>query len=128
MENPHSLNWFEIPCVNFERATRFYSTIFNQPLKTISMEVDGKTEYLCMLPRGDKGVGGAVSTDSTLKPSTDGVMLYLNGGNDLGEILNRVEDAGGIVNFPKTLVTKEVGFIGRFIDSEGNLIGLHSEM
>lgn len=53
-------------------------------------------------------------------------MLYLNGGDDLQKILDRVESAGGKITFPKTQITPEIGYMGIIIDSEGNRVGLHS--
>jgi predicted enzyme related to lactoylglutathione lyase len=54
------------------------------------------------------------------------VRVYLNGGEDLGTILNRVVAAGGQVVMPKTHLRDDIGYIGMFSDSEGNVIGLLS--
>ena len=34
--------------------------------------------------------------------------------------------AGGQIIMPKTLIRDDIGYIGMFCDSEGNIIGLHS--
>ena len=60
------------------------------------------------------------------RPHADGVRVYLNGGEDLGPILDRVVAAGGTVVMPKTFLREDIGYIGMFSDSEGNIIGLHS--
>jgi predicted enzyme related to lactoylglutathione lyase len=59
-------------------------------------------------------------------PRTDGVVIYLNGGNDLSTPLSRVEKAGGKVLLNKTFLSNEAGHVAYFKDSEGNRIGLHS--
>ena len=59
-------------------------------------------------------------------PSTQGVVVYLNGGNDLSAALGRVEKAGGKVLLKKTFLSEQAGHIALFKDSEGNKIGLHS--
>jgi predicted enzyme related to lactoylglutathione lyase len=59
-------------------------------------------------------------------PSMQGVVVYLNGGDDLSKILGRVAKAGGKVLLGKTFLSKEAGNIAYFLDSEGNKIGLHS--
>jgi predicted enzyme related to lactoylglutathione lyase len=41
-------------------------------------------------------------------------------------ILSKVEAAGGKVLVPKTEISPEYGFMGVFIDTEGNRVGLHS--
>ena len=61
-----------------------------------------------------------------LKPFNDGVRVYLNGGDDLSAILDRVPDAGGSVSQPKTFLSEQIGYAGAFVDTEGNQVGLHS--
>jgi predicted enzyme related to lactoylglutathione lyase len=56
----------------------------------------------------------------------DGVTIYLNGGDNLQVILDKVEKSGGRILIPKTLHADESGYFATFIDSEGNKIGLHS--
>jgi hypothetical protein len=54
------------------------------------------------------------------------VLVYLDGGNDLQDILNRVESAGGKILLPKTMISEEIGYMAIFLDSEGNKQALHS--
>ena len=58
------------------------------------------------------------------------VLIYLDCGDDLELPLSKIEDAGGKVLLPKTKngANGEFGFIAHFIDSEGNRIGLHSNI
>ena len=115
-----ALNWFEIPATDFERAVKFYNAIFEIELATT--EMGGFP--MGMFPAED-GVGGAVITGEGYVPSVEGSVVYLNGGDDLNGVFNRVEAAGG-----QELVAKmsigENGFIAFFMDSEGNKVGLHS--
>jgi len=68
-----------------------------------------------------------VYAEGFYKPSaTDGPLIYLNGNPDLQIILDRVEAAGGKIIVPKTEINPDYGFMGVFIDTEGNRIGLHS--
>ena len=73
-----------------------------------------------------KGVGGALAHGRGFKPTPDGTKAYLNGGEDLGAVLSRVESAGGKIAVPKMQITPEFGYMGAFIDTEGNWVGLHS--
>ena len=60
------------------------------------------------------------------KPSDKGPLLYLNGGENLQHILDKVEAAGGKIVAEKRQVKPEIGYVAEFIDSEGNKIALHS--
>jgi hypothetical protein len=60
------------------------------------------------------------------QPSESGVLVYLSSGKDLNIILRRVPGAGGEVVVPKTLITREIGYFGVFLDTEGNRLALHS--
>ena len=52
--------------------------------------------------------------------------IYLNGDPDLQSALDKVTDAGGQIIMPKTDIGQGFGFMAFFIDTEGNVIGLHS--
>jgi len=122
----NAISWFEIPSVNLERAQRFYEAIFNVAL----FPLDVANIRMRMFPIDDPetGIGGAVvHAEGFYQPShTDGVLIYLNGNPDVQIILDRVEAAGGKVIVPKTEISPEHGFMGIFMDTEGNRIGLHS--
>ena len=72
------------------------------------------------------GIGGAIVYGEGYIPTKDGVKVYLNAGNDLNVVLNRVEKAGGKVALPKTLVAPDLGYFAMLEDTEGNRISLHS--
>lgn len=115
--------WFEIPANNFERAKAFYENILD--IEIVSYEMGPLKQGL--LPHDDTNlVSGAIVFGSGYEPSETGSVVYLNGGNDLGVVLSKVETAGGSVVMPKTHLSDEIGHIAQFIDSEGNRIGLHS--
>lgn len=71
-------------------------------------------------------VTGVIIKADGYKPSADGVTIYLNGGDNLRVILDKVEKSGGKILIPMTLHADESGCFATFIDSEGNKIGLHS--
>lgn len=118
----NALNWFEIPASDFDRAVKFYSAVLGAKLED-GPSMDGSK--MVFLPASEPGVGGAIAQSEDFKPSQDGTLVYLNGGDDLAVMLDRVEGAGGKVSMPKTSIG-EHGFIGLFIDTEGNRVGLHS--
>lgn len=118
-----SINWFEIPAKNFERAVSFYSALFDTKLEPMPHP---SFKY-AVLP-GDHengGVTGGIVAGEGFEPSDKGPIIYLNGGDDLAGPLAKVEAAGGKVLMPKTGIG-ENGFMAHFLDSEGNRIALHS--
>ena len=119
----NTINWFEIPAVDFDRAKKFYETILACETYQFPMGED----LMACLPMAEGSVGGAIVTAKDFLPSLTGVLIYLNGNDDLNLILNRVEPAGGKVVIPKTLITEEIGYFARFIDTEGNMMALHSQ-
>lgn len=117
----NALNWFEIPATDIERAAKFYGTIFDAQLE-IGEAMPGFK--MAQFP-SEEGVGGAVVQGEGYAPRADGTLVYLNGGEDLGIVLDRVASAGGQVVMPKTSIG-ENGFMAYFVDTEGNKVGLHS--
>jgi predicted enzyme related to lactoylglutathione lyase len=118
----HLINWVEIPVIDMQRAIGFYSNILGIAFN--EMEI-GPVKY-ALFPTNDRFNSGALAQGEYYKPSADGVTIYLDGGNDLGTILSKVRTAGGIVVMEKTFLSAEAGYIGLFIDSEGNRIGLQN--
>lgn len=122
----HAISWFEIPSTDLDRATRFYETIFQLEL----IPLDVAQIRMRMFPIDDPatGIGGAVVyAEGFYSPSnTQGTLIYLNANPDVQTILDRVEAAGGTVVVPKTEISPDYGYMGIFIDTEGNRIGLHS--
>ena len=119
----NAINWFEIPVSDFARAVAFYEQILATKLTPDTSFPDMQ---MALLPYTDPGVGGCLIHYTPLKPNPDGVRIYLNGGDDLQAILDRVTAAGGQIVMPKMFIREDIGYIGAFVDSEGNTIGLHS--
>lgn len=123
MENiNNSLNWFEIPVSDFERARKFYSTIYDFEMPATTM---GESE-LGFFPVQPKHIGGAIIKGPGCVPSQTGSTIYLNGGEDLSIVLQRIVPAGGEILLEKTAIAPESGFYAQFLDSEGNKVALHS--
>jgi predicted enzyme related to lactoylglutathione lyase len=122
----NAISWFEIPTSDLSRAQRFYEKIFDVKLTPL----DTPNIKMRMFPLEDpmNGVGGAIVNSGGFHKAsaTDGPLIYLNGNPDLQTILDRVEKAGGKIAVPKTQISPEHGYMGVFIDTEGNRIGLHS--
>lgn len=120
MEN--LINWFEIPATDFSRAVSFYEAILGLEIK----EAEMFGSKMGFFPTDGTNVSGAIVQGEDYQPSTDGVVAYLNGGNDLQTVLDKVESNNGKVIVPKTQISPEMGYFGMFIDSEGNKMAIHS--
>lgn len=112
--------WVEIPVVDMKRAMTFYEHILQCEMQGISM---GDSEY-AFFPVQEQFNGGALVQGPNRQPSADGVTVYLYGSPDMSILLSRVEQAGGKVIMEKTYTGKTAGYIGMFMDSEGNRIGV----
>lgn len=118
----NTLNWFEIPAIDFARAKTFYATVLDAQIHE-----DPNTQYAYLPSDPQKGgFGGAIASGENFVPSMTGTTVYLDGGNDLSIPLSRVESAGGTIILPKTNIGENRGFIALFIDTEGNKVGFHS--
>jgi predicted enzyme related to lactoylglutathione lyase len=124
MGNP--VNWFEIYTSDYQRAKKFYSTVFKVELTDLPMSEGGGPANYATFPSDMTGPGssGALAKMDMMKPGPGGTMLYFNTEEILTE-QGRVEAAGGKIMKPKTAIG-EYGFIAIIEDTEGNFIGLHS--
>lgn len=122
----NAISWFEIPATDIDRAQQFYESIFQ--IKMNALDVPSMKMRMFPLDDPMKGVGGTlVDSGGFHKPSaTEGPLLYLNGNPDVQIVLSRVEAAGGKIMMPKTEISPEYGYMGVFLDTEGNRIALHS--
>ncbi len=119
----NAVNWFEIPCLDYERAFTFYSTVLGGHVR---MGTFGNAPLLLFdVPfQTGQAVGGSLVIRPDLKPVTEGPVIYLNTFGDIDGALQRVESSGGKVILAKTDLGA-FGYSAIIIDSEGNKIGLH---
>ncbi len=120
------VGWFEIPVTDMERAIKFYSDVFSVELHRNKLgDLD-----MAWFPYDEKGLGcqgSLVYNPEFYKPSDQGSLLYFTPrSGDLAIELGRVEAAGGKVLMPKKQISEDIGYMGLFLDSEGNRIAIHS--
>lgn len=115
------VTWFEIPALDFERCVKFYETVLDVEMHKSE---HGGVKH-AFFPHGGEAVGGAIVQEDYLKPGSEGPLVYLNGGNNLNEVLDKVEPAGGKIVIPRTLIGEEIGYMAQFFDTEGNRFALY---
>ncbi|MEM1138187.1 MAG: VOC family protein [Bacteroidota bacterium] len=115
---------FQIPVSDFERALEFYNTLMGYKLQTMEYQGAKLGIFRCEL---SGGVGGNIIKSEGLIPSSKGTIVYLHTGKDLNPFLTRMALAGGKTIFQKTPLGPDMGFFAIFKDTEGNHVGLYSK-
>lgn len=122
MSVQNKINWFEIAVSDFDRAKRFYESIFE--ISMTATEIHGYK--MAFFPAEPGAVSGAICFGEGYIPSGAGALLYLNANPDLNLVLDRTASSGGRIIVPKTLISEEAGYYAFIVDTEGNRIALHS--
>ncbi len=120
-----TVDWFEIPVSDMDRAIAFYIKVFKVE---INKQKFGGTE-MGWFPFDGKGKGAPgtlIKSGDHYKPSTEGVLVYFSSADVTNE-LNRIEKAGGKILQVKTQISEDHGYMALFLDSEGNRVALHSQ-
>lgn len=112
----------EIPTNDFSRAARFYRAVLNIAIE----EIDMQGTQMGLFPGEGETTSVAIIKGDEYKPTADGTIVYLDAGDDLQVVLDRIEPNGGSVMVTKTMIAPEMGFFAMFTDTEGNKLGLHS--
>lgn len=124
MKKVNTFVWVEIAVNDMNRATQFYETVFDIKLQQVDF---GGLQMAWFPNAGDAhGATGTLIKQESYVPSKEGSLVYFHSENVQIE-LDRVEAAGGSIYQPKTQISEDHGYMGVFIDSEGNRIALHSQ-
>jgi uncharacterized protein len=119
----HSINWFEIPALDLDRAYHFYHTVLGCHVRKGTFGNGDLILFDVPFTTGE-AVGGSIVVRPDLIPTKDGPIIFINTFDKIDDCINRVAGAGGIVIVAKMDLGK-FGYGAVIIDSEGNKIGLH---
>jgi uncharacterized protein len=122
MTSSNPVSWFDIHVSNFDRAKKFYETVFSIQLFDAPTEW-GKQSFF-PFNHESQNISGALVEKKDMIPSSNNTVVYFVSADCVTEE-KRIEEAGGKVVQPKMSIG-EFGFISIFIDTEGNTVGLHS--
>lgn len=120
MDNP--VVWFEIYVDDMERAKRFYETVFQVSLSPLPSP--GIEMLAFPMQHAGAGAAGSLVHMEGVKPGGGGTIVYFRC-EDCSEEAGRAEAAGGSV-FKAKFSIGQFGFIALVVDTEGNMLGLHS--
>lgn len=114
------VSWVEIPSKNFERAIKFYKSVFRIKLQEHYFEDE---KMACF--ENDEG---AIIHSSNFVPSENGVLISLMVPDNIEKTILRVlEHSGKVIQGEKKIQREQGGSFAIILDSEGNQIGLFEE-
>lgn len=118
--------WFEIPVTDMQRARAFYEKVFDIQIHVQQMN-DLEMGWFPMAQGKPGAPGSLVKHPEFYFPSKDqGTLVYLQCA-DVQTQLDRIADLGGEILQPKKLIAEGMGYMGLFVDSEGNRVALYSQ-
>lgn len=120
MHNP--VGWFEIYVDDMARARRFYEAVFEVQLQPL--ESGGPQMLAFPSSMEHYGVGGALVHMPGFPAGGNSTLVYFSC-TDCAVQEARVLAAGGRIQKPKMSIG-QYGFISLVIDTEGNMLGLHT--
>ena len=120
MSNP--VGWFEIYVEDMDRAKAFYESVFGVQLSRL--ENAGKEMW--GFPIGSEGYGasGALVKMPGFPSGGNSVLVYFSCADCAAEAA-KIAKAGGRLQKEKMSIG-QYGFMALAVDTEGNMIGLHS--
>ena len=95
--NTNALNWFEIPATDIDRARKFYETIFAIEMSEMPL---GELKMVTFPYNPGRGqVSGALMQHEMYTPMSNGALVYLNANPEIQTVIDRIEGAGGTVEY-----------------------------
>lgn len=124
MSNP--VGWFEIYVEDMDRATAFYQTVLAVELTLLTDPTEEQVHMMAFPSDMEKyGASGALVKMAGMAPGGNSTLVYFSC-DDCAVEAERVSQAGGVVEQAKMSIG-EYGFISLIKDTEGNMMGLHSQ-
>lgn len=123
MKNP--IGWIEIPVVEMDRAVSFYNAVFDWELKAI--EFGGEKMAWFPSDHNAPGASGSLVYHKDFYAPSDfkGPVVYFTC-DGVQSMIEKIRLLGGKILKDSKLISEDVGYMGLFLDSEGNRIALHS--
>ncbi|MEM8873245.1 MAG: VOC family protein [Planctomycetota bacterium] len=123
--NTNPVVWFEIYVQDMDRAKAFYEKVLGKTLDKLDSPDPSMLMY--NFPMDEKGAGaaGALCKMGDVPSGPGGTMVYFHC-DDVANEIGRVAEAGGVVKQEKMSIGP-YGFIAMALDTEGNMIGFHSQ-
>jgi uncharacterized protein len=122
--NRNPVGWFEIYVQDMNRAKTFYEHVFGIELIKLEAPMPDLEMFAFPMSMEANGASGALVKMEGCPSGGIGTLVYFTCDNCEREA-SQVETAGGKVCKPKFSIG-QYGFIALLMDTEGNMVGLHS--
>ncbi len=116
------VGWFEIYVQNLKRAKIFYEKTFKLKLAPLPSPIVKMLAFPMSLKL--PGCGGALVKMEGMEPGGNGTIIYFSCADCAVEAARAAKSGGKI--FKEKFSIGDYGAIALIIDTEGNMIGLHS--
>lgn len=116
------VGWFEIYVQDSARAKAFYEAVFQKPLTRLDSPIIEMWAF--PMDMGKSGASGALVKMEDKSSGVNSIIVYFSC-EDCAIEESRVSESGGQVHRSKMSIG-DYGFISLILDTEGNMIGLHS--
>ncbi|MGA7214715.1 MAG: VOC family protein [Terrimicrobiaceae bacterium] len=118
----NAVGWFEIYVQDMERARGFYQKTFQATLERL--EAPGAEFWAFPMQSDNAGCAGALVKMEGKDSGVGGTIVYFSCA-DCAVEASRAAQNGGRIHKEKMSIG-QYGFIALILDTEGNMIGLHS--
>ncbi len=98
MGNSNPVSWFDIHVSNFDRAKKFYETVFN--FKLFDAPAEWGKQAFFPFNQESTNISGALVEEADMTPSANNTVVYFVSLDCITEE-KRIEEAGGKVVRPK---------------------------
>lgn len=123
--NANPVGWFEIYVQDMDRAKAFYESVLQTKLEHLVSPAMPNMEMMSFPAQTDQwGAGGALVKLKGVPSGGNSTLVYFSCEDSTVETA-RVVAAGGQIDRNKFSIG-DYGFIALVVDTEGNMIGLHS--
>ena len=122
MPQPNPVRWFEIYVQDMDRARRFYEAVLDT--KLVRLDSGGIEMWAFPSTQDHYGACGTLVKVDGVRSGGNSTLVYF-GCDDCAVEAGRIAGAGGTVQREKMSIG-QYGHVVLALDTEGNLIGLHS--
>ena len=116
--------WFELYVQDMNRAKKFYEAVFGFKLTKIDTPTQGMEMWGFPMEENKVGAGGALAKMDGVSSGGGGTLIYFSC-DDCAVEAKKAAANGGSIHKDKFSIG-QYGQIALVVDTEGNMIGLHS--
>lgn len=118
-----TIEHFELPADDIQRAVEFYRDIFGWEMEKWANPENPNMDYWFIKTKDEKGNNGISGGMMKRQSSEHQVTNYITV-RSVDEYTTKITEKGGKIAIPKTEIPN-MGYFAVFLDSEGNMLGLY---